>query len=84
MRHKATHFFNVPHYANKVFEFFIALLNEKLKGRILVSEERTWNIKSNSFYTKHQKDNLCLLIFYEGADNTNQMLLASTCIFKSL
>jgi hypothetical protein len=25
-----------------------------------------------------------LLIFYEGADNTNQMLLASTCIFKSL
>lgn len=34
MRHKATHFFNVPHYANKVFEFFIALLNDKLKDRI--------------------------------------------------
>ncbi|KAJ9573518.1 hypothetical protein L9F63_009082 [Diploptera punctata] len=34
MRHKATHFFNVPHYANKVFEFFIGLLNEKLKDRI--------------------------------------------------
>ncbi|PSN51630.1 hypothetical protein C0J52_09444 [Blattella germanica] len=34
MRHKATHFFNVPHYANKVFEFFIALLSEKLKDRI--------------------------------------------------
>ncbi|XP_069676040.1 clavesin-1 [Periplaneta americana] len=34
MRHKATHFFNVPHYANKVFEFFIALLSDKLKDRI--------------------------------------------------
>ncbi|GFG38460.1 hypothetical protein Cfor_02362 [Coptotermes formosanus] len=36
MRHKATHFFNVPHYANKVFEFFISLLNEKLKDRIML------------------------------------------------
>jgi len=37
MRHKATHFINVPTYANKVFEFFIGLLNEKLKSRINVS-----------------------------------------------
>jgi hypothetical protein len=57
MRHKATHFFNVPHYANKIFEFFIALLNEKLKDRIMVSEERTWNMKFNSLYTKYQKEN---------------------------
>ncbi|XP_067005123.1 clavesin-2 isoform X2 [Anabrus simplex] len=36
MRHKATHFMNVPHYANKVFEFFIGLLNDKLKNRIML------------------------------------------------
>ena len=42
MRHKATHFFNVPHYANKVFEFFISLLNEKLKDRIMVSDQNTF------------------------------------------
>lgn len=36
MRHKATHFINVPSYANKVFEFFIGLLNDKLKSRIMV------------------------------------------------
>lgn len=36
MRHKITHFINVPQYANKVFEFFIGLLNEKLKSRIMI------------------------------------------------
>jgi hypothetical protein len=46
MRHKATHFFNVPHYANKVFEFFIALLSDKLKNRIMVSEK---SMKLNPF-----------------------------------
>ncbi|KAK6622037.1 hypothetical protein RUM44_001844 [Polyplax serrata] len=35
MRHKSTHFINIPHYANKVFEFFLGLLNDKLKGRVI-------------------------------------------------
>ncbi|GLH06170.1 Retinol-binding protein pinta [Gryllus bimaculatus] len=34
MRHKATHFLNVPSLASKVFEFFIGLLSEKLRARI--------------------------------------------------
>nr|CAD7406111.1 unnamed protein product [Timema cristinae] len=34
MRHKSSHFLNIPHYANKIMEFFIMLLNEKLKSRI--------------------------------------------------
>lgn len=37
MRHKATHFLNVPSLANKMFEFFTMLLNEKLRDRIMVS-----------------------------------------------
>lgn len=36
MRHKSTHFLNVPTYANKVFDFFTSLLNEKLKNRIML------------------------------------------------
>lgn len=36
MRHKSTHFINVPPYANKVFDFFTALLNDKLKNRVMV------------------------------------------------
>jgi len=47
MRHKATHFFNVPHYANKVFEFFIALLNDKLKDRIMVSGRKNAEYEIN-------------------------------------
>jgi hypothetical protein len=64
MRHKATHFFNVPHYANKVFEFFIALLNTKLKNRIMVSEKC---MKSNPFNWKnfkHYIDNYLIIIRY--------------------
>jgi len=52
MRHKATHFFNVPHYANKVFEFFVSLLNEKLKDRIMVSDQNTLIKKFNPLYIK--------------------------------
>lgn len=37
MRHKATHFLNVPSLANKLFEFFTMLLNDKLRNRIMVS-----------------------------------------------
>ncbi|XP_073987162.1 clavesin-1-like [Rhodnius prolixus] len=36
MRHKSTHFLNLPTSANKIFEFFLALLNEKLKNRVMV------------------------------------------------
>ncbi|XP_049764624.1 clavesin-2 [Schistocerca cancellata] len=35
MRHKEMHFLHVPHYANKVFEFFTALMNEKLRSRVV-------------------------------------------------
>jgi hypothetical protein len=52
MRHKATHFFNVPHYANKVFEFFIALLSEKLKDRVMVSDQNTMIKIFNPLYIK--------------------------------
>ncbi|KAK9511305.1 hypothetical protein O3M35_005879 [Rhynocoris fuscipes] len=36
MRHKSTHFLNLPASANKIFEFFLALLNDKLKNRVMV------------------------------------------------
>ena len=36
MRHKETHFINIPSYGTKLIEFGISLLNEKLKKRILV------------------------------------------------
>ncbi|XP_076244833.1 clavesin-2 [Calliopsis andreniformis] len=36
MRHKETHFVNIPSCANKFIEFAISLLNDKLKARILV------------------------------------------------
>ncbi|OAD52285.1 Clavesin-1 [Eufriesea mexicana] len=36
MRHKETHFINIPSCAIKVIEFGISLLNDKLKNRILV------------------------------------------------
>uniref|UniRef100_A0A1B6JQG9 CRAL-TRIO domain-containing protein n=1 Tax=Homalodisca liturata TaxID=320908 RepID=A0A1B6JQG9_9HEMI len=39
MRHKSTHFINVPTYANKVFDFFTALLNEKLKNRVMLHKD---------------------------------------------
>lgn len=37
MRHKETHFINIPGCATKIIEFAISLLNEKLRSRILVS-----------------------------------------------
>ncbi|XP_015509377.1 clavesin-2 [Neodiprion pinetum] len=36
MRHKETHFINIPSYATKIIEFAVSLLNDKLKGRVLV------------------------------------------------
>ncbi|XP_033191707.1 clavesin-2 [Bombus vancouverensis nearcticus] len=36
MRHKETHFVNIPSCAIKVIEFGISLLNDKLKNRIMV------------------------------------------------
>lgn len=37
MRHKATHFVNIPHFANRIIELGVSLLSEKLKNRITVS-----------------------------------------------
>ncbi|CAH2231873.1 jg11058 [Pararge aegeria aegeria] len=34
MRHKRTHFVNIPHYGVKFFEFAISLLSDKLKDRV--------------------------------------------------
>lgn len=36
MRHKCTHFVNVPHYGAKFFEFAVSLLSDKLKDRVMV------------------------------------------------
>ncbi|XP_032598767.1 clavesin-1 [Drosophila grimshawi] len=36
MRHKETHFVNIPHYANRVIELAVSMLSEKLKKRIIV------------------------------------------------
>ncbi|KAM7358519.1 clavesin-1 isoform 2-T3 [Cochliomyia hominivorax] len=36
MRHKETHFINIPHYANRVIELAVSMLSEKLKKRIIV------------------------------------------------
>lgn len=37
MRHKETHFINIPSSVAKIIEFAISLLNDKLKSRIMVS-----------------------------------------------
>ncbi|XP_046385365.1 clavesin-1 [Ischnura elegans] len=34
MRHKETHFINIPSFANKLIEFVISILSEKLKKRV--------------------------------------------------
>ncbi|XP_076669057.1 clavesin-2 isoform X2 [Andrena cerasifolii] len=36
IRHKETHFVNIPSCANKIIEFAVSLLNEKLRARISV------------------------------------------------
>lgn len=37
MRLKETHFINMPQYANKIMEFGMSVLNDKLKKRVMVS-----------------------------------------------
>lgn len=37
MRFKDSYFVNLPQYANKVMEFAMSVLNEKLKKRVIVS-----------------------------------------------
>lgn len=37
MRHKETHFINIPGSVTKIIEFAISLLNDKLKARVMVS-----------------------------------------------
>lgn len=37
MRLKGTHFINLPGIATTFFDFFLSLLNEKLRNRIQVS-----------------------------------------------
>lgn len=36
MRHKETHFINIPHYANRMIELAVSMLSDKLKKRIMV------------------------------------------------
>ncbi|XP_023159087.1 clavesin-1 isoform X2 [Ceratitis capitata] len=36
MRHKETHFVNIPQFANRIIELGVSLLSDKLKGRITV------------------------------------------------
>lgn len=44
MRFKESYFVNLPAYANKVMEFVMSVLNEKLKKRVIVSCHK-FNIK---------------------------------------
>lgn len=37
MRHKETHFINIPVSVVKIIEFAISLLNDKLKSRVMVN-----------------------------------------------
>lgn len=39
MRHKQTHFVNIPHYANRIIELGVSMLSDKLKKRIIVSSQ---------------------------------------------
>jgi CRAL/TRIO domain len=39
MRLKGTHFINLPGIATTFFDFFLSLLNEKLRSRIQVSQK---------------------------------------------
>ncbi|XP_036339856.1 clavesin-1-like isoform X1 [Rhagoletis pomonella] len=36
MRHKETHFINIPHFANRIIELGVSLLSEKLRKRIVI------------------------------------------------
>lgn len=36
MRHKETHFLNMPPFANKIIEFAMGVLSDKLKKRVTV------------------------------------------------
>lgn len=38
MRLKETHFINMPQYANRIMEFGMSVLNDKLKKRVMVSD----------------------------------------------
>ena len=37
MRHKETHFINIPQYATRLIELGVSMLSDKLKKRIIVS-----------------------------------------------
>lgn len=37
VRHKESHFMNIPTYANKILDFAMSVLSDKLKKRIFVS-----------------------------------------------
>lgn len=36
MRHKETHFINIPHYANRIIELAVSMISEKLKKRVII------------------------------------------------
>lgn len=36
MRHKSTHFLNIPQAASKIIDFAISLLSDKFKNRVKV------------------------------------------------
>lgn len=47
MRFKESYFVNLPQYANKVMEFAMSVLNEKLKKRVIVSIPVVYPVDSN-------------------------------------
>lgn len=44
MRLKESYFVNLPAYANKVMEFAMGVLNDKLKKRVIVSYLKWFNL----------------------------------------
>lgn len=45
MRHKNTHFVNIPSFGTKVIEFAVSLLSEKLRKRIMVMNVQIFVLK---------------------------------------
>lgn len=61
MRHKETHFVNIPSCAIKVIEFGISLLNDKLKNRIMV-RTLVCAILHFSLIERSSSNNLCAIL----------------------
>lgn len=60
MRHKKTHFVNIPHYGIRFFEFAVSLLSDKLKDRVMVSYNHVlvFILSNHGLQPKQQRSSL--------------------------